>query len=141
MGKDKVVIFVVVTIVLSAILFGLIMAYRIYKLPMVVDDINETINMLKDSSNEDEHFRMNRLSMFYELSRSYKMKERKTNQIRKFTKEEMDEIYKSIGGKEKVINYLKSIEDDDKRREELNFARNNLKIITDEELSEIWYIK
>lgn len=141
MGKDKVVIFVVVTIVLSAILFGLIMAYRIYKLPMVVDDINETINMLKDNSNEDEHFRMNRLSMFYELSRSYKMKERKTNQIRKFTKEEMDEIYKSIGGKEKVINYLKSIEDDDKRREELNFARNNLRIITDEELSEIWYIK
>lgn len=58
MGKDKVVIIVVFTIVFSAIIFGILMAYRTYKLPMRVNNIEDTINILMEDSSEDEYFRM-----------------------------------------------------------------------------------
>lgn len=43
MGKDKVVIAVVATIVFSAILFGIFMAYKIYYSPMSVYSIEDKI--------------------------------------------------------------------------------------------------
>ena len=47
MYKDKVVISVVAFIVLSAIMFGSIMAYQIYKSPMYVNNIDEAIIAIK----------------------------------------------------------------------------------------------
>lgn len=47
MGKDKVVIAVVATIVFLAILFGIFMAYKIYYSPMSVYSIEDTINMVE----------------------------------------------------------------------------------------------
>lgn len=138
MGKDKVVILVIITIVFSAISFGILMAYRTYTLPMQVYNIEETINLLKNDPLEDEHSRMVRLMMYNELARSCKMRETETGEIRKFTKEEMEEIYNAIGGKEAVIKYLNSITDENKKREALEYACYTLKIITSEELAEIW---
>lgn len=137
MGKDRVVIVVIITVIFSAILFGIFMAYRAYRAPLYVENIDEAIIMLNKIPN-DEYDRMIKLSMFYDLSRSYIMKDRKTNKIRKFTKTEMDQIYENIGGKEAVINYLRNIEDDKIRRKELEFARYQLKIITEDELLELW---
>lgn len=139
MGKDKVVIAVVATIVFSGILFGILMAYRDYYLPMRVYSIDETVNMLKSDLNEDEKFRMYKLSVFNELSRSCKMRDNTTGEIRKFTKSEMDEFYTAIGGKEAVIQYLSNIEDELEKRRELEYACNELKIITSEELVQIWH--
>ncbi len=137
MGKDKVVIIVIITIVFSAILFGILMAYKTYYSPMrVYDSIDETIDMLK-SANENEHYRMEMLSMFNELSRSCKMKDYKTGEVRKFTKEEMNEFYTAIGGKEAVINYLSNIKDEENQIEELEYACYVLKIITSDELAHI----
>lgn len=138
MGKDKVVIIVVFTIVFSAIIFGIFMAYRTYKLPMRVNNIEDTINILIEDSSEDEYFRMVRLSMFNELSRSCKMRDNNTGEIREFSKEDMEEIYNAIGGKEAVIEYLKSIKDEEEQRRTLEEACYNLKVITDEELINIW---
>lgn len=138
MGKDKVVIIVVFTIVFSAIIFGILMAYRTYKLPMRVNNIEDTINILMEDSSEDEYFRMVRLSMFNELSRSCKMRDNNTGEIREFSKEDMEEIYNAIGGKEAVIEYLKSIKDEEEQRRTLEEACYNLKVITDEELINIW---
>lgn len=138
MGKDKVVIIVVFTIVFSAIIFGILMAYRTYKLPMRVNNIEDTINILMGDSSEDEYFRMVRLSMFNELSRSCKMRDNNTGEIREFSKEDMEEIYNAIGGKEAVIEYLKSIKDEEEQRRTLEEACYNLKVITDEELINIW---
>lgn len=138
MGKDKVVIIVVFTIVFSAIIFGILMAYRTYKLPMKVNNIEDTINILMEDSSEDEYFRMVRLSMFNELSRSCKMRDSNTGEIREFSKEDMEEIYNAIGGKEAVIEYLKSIKDEEEQRRTLEEACYNLKVITDEELINIW---
>ena len=138
MGKDKVVIIVVFTIVFSAIIFGILMAYRTYKLPMKVNNIEDTINILMEDSSEDEYFRMVRLSMFNELSRSCKMRDNNTGEIREFSKEDMEEIYNAIGGKEAVIEYLKSIKDEEEQRRTLEEACYNLKVITDEELINIW---
>lgn len=138
MGKDKVVIIVVFTIVFSAIIFGILMAYRTYKLPMRVNNIEDTINILMEDSSEDEYFRMVRLSMFNELSRSCKMRDNNTGEIREFSKEDMKEIYNAIGGKEAVIEYLKSIKDEEEQRRTLEEACYNLKVITDEELINIW---
>lgn len=137
MGKDKVVIVVIITIVFSAILFGILMAYRTYTLPMPVDNIDDTINMLKFAPISDEDFRILRLSIFNELSRSCKMKDKTTGEIRKFTKGEMEEIYNAIGGKEAVIKYLSSIENETQKREKLEYACYTLKIITSDELVEI----
>lgn len=139
MGKDKVVIAVVATIVFSGILFGILMAYRDYYLPMRVYSIDETVDMLKSDLNEDEKFRMYKLSVFNELSRSCKMRDNTTGEIRKFTKSEMDEFYTAIGGKEAVIQYLSNIEDELEKRRELEYACNELKIITSEELVQIWH--
>ncbi len=137
-GKDKVVICVIITVVVSAIIFGILMAYRSYTLPMPVSNIDDTINMLKNDPYEDEHFRMYRLYLFNELSKSHKMRDITTQEIRKFTKEELNDIYESIGGKEKVLDYLKSINDDEKRRAELEKACYELQIITSNELGELW---
>ena len=136
-GRDKVIICVIITIVISAILFGILMAYRNYTLPMPVYNINDTINMLKNDPYEDEDFRMFRLYLFNELSKSYKMRDITTGKIRKFTEEELDDIYKSIGGKEKILDYLKNINDDEKRRDALKKACYELQIITDDELVEL----
>ena len=81
MGKDKVVIATVTTIVLSAIIFGILMAYRTYKLPMPVENIDDMINILKYDKYNDENFRMVRLSIYNELTRSCKMKDVKTGEI------------------------------------------------------------
>ncbi len=138
MGKDKVVIATVTTIVLSAIIFGILMAYRTYKLPMPVENIDDMINILKYDKYNDENFRMVRLSIYNELTRSCKMKDVKTGEIHRFTKEELEEIYNAIGGKEAVIEYLNSIENEEQKRKELEYACYTLKIITSDELAEIW---
>lgn len=140
-GKDKVVICVIITIVISAIIFGVLMAYRSYTLPMPVSNIEETIDMLKNDPYEDGDFRMYRLYLFNELLKSHKMRDINTQEIRRFTEEELNEIYESIGGKEKVLNYLRSITDDEKRRAELEKACYELQIITSNELADLWNIK
>lgn len=138
MAKDKVVIVVITTVIFSAILFGIFMAYKIYREPLYVEDIEQMISVLKRDFDGNESFRMLRLSLFKDLSRSCKMKNRNTNEVRKFTKEEMNEIYQAIGGKEAVIEYLKSIEDVEERRKELENACYKLKVITNDELIELW---
>lgn len=137
MGKDKVVIIVVATIVFSAILFGITMAYKSYYMPLKVHSINETIEVLK-SSNVDENFRMVKLSLYNELSRSCKMRDATTGEVRKFTEDEMNEFYNAIGGKEAIIQYLSNIENETEKRQELEYACYTLKIITSEELDKIW---
>lgn len=136
--KDKVVISTIATVIISAILFGTIMAYRTYKLPMLVNNIDEAIMLLKDNTNKDNIFLMERLAMFNELSRSCKMKDRNTGEIHKFTKEEMQEISKVVDKKDVIITYLKGIENEEQKRKELEYACYTLKIITSDELSEIW---
>lgn len=138
MAKDKVVIVVITTVIFSAILFGIFMAYKIYREPLYVEDIEQMISVLKRDFDGNESFRMLRLSLFKDLSRSCKIKNRNTNEVRKFTKEEMNEIYQAIGGKEAVIEYLKSIEDVEERRKELENACYKLKVITNDELIELW---
>ena len=81
---------------------------------------------------------MVRLSIYNELTRSCKMKDVKTGEIHRFTKEELEEIYNAIGGKEAVIEYLNSIENEEQKRKELEYACYTLKIITSDELAEIW---
>lgn len=138
MAKDKVVIAVITTVIFSAILLGIFMAYKIYREPLYVEDIEQMISVLKRDFDGNESFRMLRLSLFNDLSRSCKMKNRNTNEVRKFTKEEMNEMYQAIGGKEAVIEYLKSIEDVEERRKELENACYKLKVITNNELIELW---
>ena len=118
MGKDKVVIMVVSTIVILGILFGIFMAYKDYYSPMLVYSIDETVNMLK-GSNEDEGFKMVKLSIYNELARSCKMRDKTTGEVRKFTEDEMKEFYNAIGGKESVIQYLSNIENETEKRQEL----------------------
>lgn len=137
MGKDKVVIAVVATIVFSAILFGIFMAYKIYYSPMSVYSIEDTVNMLKNSLNKSDSYVMTQLSVYNELSRSCKMRDITTGEVRKFTEDEMKEFYNAIGGKEAVIKYLSSIEDEFERRQESEYACYDLKIITSEELNDI----
>lgn len=136
MRKDKVIIAVITIIVFSAISFGILMAYRNYYLPMKVHSIDETIDVLK-GSNVDENFRMVKLSLYNELSRTCKMRDNTTGETRKFTEDEMKEFYNAIGGKEAVINYLSNIEDETEKRHELKYACEELKIITSEEFTEI----
>lgn len=138
MGKDKVIIAVVTTIVFSGMLFGILMAYRDYYLPMRVYSIDETVDMLKSNLNEGDRDKMYQLSVFNDLSRSCKMRDNTTGEIRKFSKSEMDEFYTAIGGKEAVIQYLSNIEDEAKKRQELEYACDVLKIITSDEFADIW---
>lgn len=137
MCKDKVVIMVVSTIVILGILFGIFMAYKDYYSPMLVYSIDETVNMLK-GSNEDEGLKMVKLSIYNELARSCKMRDKTTGEVRKFTEDEMKEFYNAIGGKEAVIQYLSNIENETEKRQELEYACYTLKIITSEELDTIW---
>ena len=65
------------------------------------------------------------------------MKDAKTGEVRKFSKEEMDELNNRIGGKEAVLGYLRSIENYEERRNMLMYAREELKIITDDEFIEL----
>lgn len=137
MEKDKVVIIVIATIVFSAIIFGFLMAYRTYSLPILVDNIDDTIKMLKSELNEDEDERMIRLSFYNRLSRSCKIRDKVTGETRKITKEEMNEIYNIIGGKDAVIKYLNSIENKELKTEKLEYACYTLKIISSDELNAI----
>lgn len=137
MRRDRVVIVVVTVTVVSAILFGFFMAYRTYKLPMGVNDIDDTILLLKGTSKNDNALLLERLTMFKELSRSCKMKEKTTGKVRRFSKEEMEEIYNAIGGKEAVIQYLNSIENEEEKKEKSNYALDKLEIITVDEWNKI----
>lgn len=137
MHRDRVVIAVVSTIIFSAIIFGFIMAYRTYKLPMPVYDIDAMIITLKGRSKDDNVHLLERLTMFKELARSCKMRNTKTGEIRKFSREEMEEIYNSMGGKEGVIQYLNSIEDEKEKIESTTYVRDKLEIITYDEANEI----
>lgn len=137
MRRDRVVIAVVTVTVVFAILFGVLMAYRTYKLPMRVDNFDDTILTIKGRSNDDDIFLLERLEMLKELSRSCKMRDNKTGEIRKFSKKEIEDIYNEMGGKERVIKYLNSIEDEKEKIEKTSFAFEKLQIITVEELKEI----
>lgn len=137
MRRDRVVIAVVTVTVIFAILFGVLMAYRTYKLPMRVSDIDNMILTLKGSSKNDNIFLLERFELFKQLSRSCKMRDEKTGEIRKFSKEEMEEIYNAMGGKEAVIKYLNSIEDEKEKIEKTSYALEKLEIITVEEWKEI----
>lgn len=141
MYKDKVVISVVAFIVLSAIMFGSIMAYQIYKSPMYVNNIDEAINTIRGSEEKENNNILERFAMLKKLSVSCKMRDAKTGEIRKFSKEELNEFNKKIGGKEAVLNYLRSIENIEEKRNMIIYARNDLKIITDNELTELWNSK
>lgn len=141
MYKDKVVISVVAFIVLSAIMFGSIMAYQIYKSPMYVNNIDEAINAIRGSEEKENNHILERFAMLKKLSVSCKMRDAKTGEIRKFSKEELNEFNKKIGGKEAVLNYLRSIENIEEKRNMIIYARNDLKIITDNELTELWNSK
>lgn len=141
MYKDKVVISVVAFIVLSAIMFGSIMAYQIYKSPMYVNNIDEAINTIRGSEEKENNHILERFAMLKKLSVSCKMRDAKTGEIRKFSKEELNELNKKIGGKEAVLNYLRSIENIEEKRNMIIYARNDLKIITDNELTELWNSK
>lgn len=138
MYKDKVVIAVVSFVVFSAIIFGICMAYRIYKSPMTVNNIDDAISTIKGSSEKDNNHILERFAMLKKLSISCKMRDEKTDEIRKFSKEEMNEFYERIGGKEAVLDYLRNIENQEEKRNMVKYAREELKIITDEELMELW---
>lgn len=133
MGKDKVVIIVVITVVISAILFGILMAYRIYKLPFLVYSIEETISLLRKEVEPNDRIIMQKMYIYNEISRSNKIREENTNKVYEFSKEEMNELYKEMGGKEAVIDYLNNIKDKEEKIRELKEACYILKIITDEE--------
>lgn len=142
MYKDKVVIAVVATIVFSAIVFGIIMGYRTYKSPMTVDNIDEAIHVIRGSSENDDGLILERFAMLKELSiRCNKMRDAKTGEIRKFSKEEIDEFNERVGGKGAVLNYLRNIENEEERRNMIRYARDQLKIITDDEFIKLWNIE
>lgn len=138
MAKDKIVILVIISIITSSIIFGIIMAYRIYLTPLYVENITETINLL-NTDTDDKDLLMSKLWLYNELSRSNTMIDIHTNEERKFTKEEMTTFYKKIGGKESILSYLRTIEDDEIRRNELKKARYQFKIISQEELHALWW--
>ena len=141
MYKDKVVIAVVTFIVFSAVIFGWIMAYHTYKSPMSVDNIDDTIQTIRGSSKNDQNHILERFYMLKKLSISCKMRDARTGEIRRFSKEEMDELNERIGGKEAILNYLRNIENQEERRDMLRYAREELKIITDDEFIELWNIE
>ena len=138
MGKDKVVIATVFIIVISAITFGVIMAYRTYMLPILVDNIDETISMLKDVSKDNGDDKLQKYYLIKNISISKKIKEKSTSKTYKFTDDEINELYNIIGGKSAITQYLQGIENKEEQRRKLEDACYNLKIITSEELNEIW---
>ena len=136
MNKTKVLIISIIAIILVAVLFGTFLAYKTYKNPMYVENLEKAIEILT-SNVENEKDRMIKLAMYNELLNSKVMIDRNTNERKKFTDEEMQQIYNNIGGKEAVLKYLESIEDDGERRNELQLAFD-LKIIDRDELDEMW---
>lgn len=136
MNKTNVLIIVIIAIILMAILLGIFLAYKSYKEPMYVEDLAKAIEILT-SEIENDADRIPRLAMYNELSRSQVMIDRHTREKKKFSDEEMEKIYSNIGGKEAVLEYLINIEDDAKRRNELQLAFD-LKIIDRNELGKMW---
>lgn len=136
MNKTNVLIIVVIAIILIAILLGIFLAYKSYEEPMYVEDLAKGIEMLT-SEIENDADRIPKLAMYNELSRSQVMIDRHTKEKKKFSNEEMEKIYSNIGGKEAVLEYLRNIEDDAKRRNELQLAFD-LKIIDRNELGKMW---
>lgn len=136
MNKTKVLIIIIIAILVCSIVFGIFMAYKTYKRPMYVEDLQKGIEILTSEVN-DERDRMIKLAMYNQLSNSQVMIDRHTNKRKKFTDAEMQKIYSNIGGKEAVIKYLEGIEDDAKRRDELKLAFD-LEIINRNELDKIW---
>lgn len=136
MNKTNVLIIVVIAIILIAILLGIFLAYKSYEEPMYVEDLAKGIEMLT-SEIENDADRIPKLAMYNELSRSQVMIDRHTKEKKKFSDEEMEKIYSNIGGKEAVLEYLRNIEDDAKRRNELQLAFD-LKIIDRNELGKMW---
>lgn len=136
MNKTNVLLIVIIAIILIAILLGIFLAYKSYKEPMYVEDLAKAIEILT-SEIENDADRIPKLAMYNELSRSQVMINRHTNEKKKFSDEEMEKIYSNIGGKEAVLEYLINIEDDAKRRNELQLAFD-LKIIDRNELGRMW---
>ena len=136
MNKTNVLIIVIIAIILIAILLGIFLAYKSYKEPMYVEDLAKAIEILT-SEIENDADRIPKLAMYNELSRSQVMIDRNTKEKKKFSDEEMEKIYSNIGGKEAVLEYLINIEDDAKRRNELQLAFD-LKIIDRNELGKMW---
>ena len=136
MNKTNVLSIVIIAIILIAILLGIFLAYKSYKAPMYVEDLAKAIEILT-SEIENDADRIPKLAMYNELSRSQVMIDRHTMEKKKFSNEEMEKIYSNIGGKEAVLEYLINIEDDAKRRNELQLAFD-LKIIDRNELGKMW---
>ena len=136
MMKSKMLIIILAIIVISAVIFGIIMAYKTYRTPMYVEDLEKAIEILT-SEVENENDRMIKLAMYNELSKSKIMIDRNTNETKKFSNEEMEKIYSDMGGKEAVVKYLESSEDDGERRNELQLALD-LEIITRNEMDKMW---
>ena len=136
MMKSKMLIIILAIIVISAVIFGIIMAYKTYRTPMYVEDLEKAIEILT-SEVENENDRMIKLAMYNELSKSKMMIDRNTNETKKFSNEEMEKIYSDMGGKEAVVKYLESIKDDGERRNELQLALD-LEIITRNEMDKMW---
>lgn len=136
MIKNKAIIIILIVIIFGAVLLGTFLAYKTYKNPMYVEDLEKAIEILT-STVKNEKDRMMKLAMYNELLNSQVMIDRHTNERKKFTDEEMQQIYDNIGGKEAVLKYLESIEDDGERRDELKLAFD-LKIINRDELDKMW---
>lgn len=132
---DLLIIIFIITILL-AILLGVLFAYKSYEEPMYVENLEQGIEMLTGEIKNDAD-RIPKLAMYNELSKSKVMIDRNTKEKKKFSNEEMAEIYTNIGGKEAVLTYLKGIQDDAKRRTELQLAFD-LNLINRNELGQMW---
>ena len=136
MNKTKILIIILIILMIVAISFGIFMAYKTYETPMQVENLEQAVKILT-SKVENENDRMIKLAMYNELSKSFTMVDRHTNEKRKFSNEEMQEIYSNIGGKEAVLNYLQNIKDDGKRRNQIQLAFD-LKIIDKTDFNNLW---
>ena len=81
MMKSKMLIIILAIIVISAVIFGIIMAYKTYRTPMYVEDLEKAIEILT-SEVENENDRMIKLAMYNELSKSKIMIDRNTNETK-----------------------------------------------------------
>ena len=136
MKRTNLLISIFISIILLAILLGVLFAYKSYEEPMYVENLEQGIEMLTGEIKNDAD-RIPKLAMYNELSKSKVMIDRHTKEKKKFSNEEMAEIYTNIGGKEAVLTYLKGIQDDAKRRTELQLAFD-LKLIDRNELGQMW---
>lgn len=136
MNKTKILIIILIILMIVAISFGIFMAYKTYETPMQVENLEQAVKILT-SKVENENDRMIKLAMYNELSKSFTMVDRHTNEKRKFSNEEMQEIYSNIGGKEAVLNYLQNIKDHGKRRDQIQLAFD-LKIIDKTDFNNLW---